>query len=262
VSIDWVTVFAQIINFLVLVWLLQHFLYGPVTRAMDTREQRIKQRIDEAAETKKRAEDQAEKLEAEKLKLEARRDEMISAMRAEVETLRRELEEGLRKQIDERRDAWGREIEEERDAFVAELKKHATEQFFALAREALGGLASKSLNDAIAEGFGDRLSELDKERLHKIRLAARHDDRPAVVESSFSISPPIKRRITSAMHELTSTNKEVDYVTDDEMICGIRLRIGGQTVAWSLESYLDRLEQRARTAVSGYGSGTEKEATR
>ncbi len=33
-QIDWVTVAAQIVNFLVLVWLLKRFLYGPIMRAM------------------------------------------------------------------------------------------------------------------------------------------------------------------------------------------------------------------------------------
>jgi hypothetical protein len=34
------------------------------------------------------------------------------------------------------------------------------------------------------------------------------------------------------------------------MICGIRLRIAGQTIAWSLDGYLDRLEQRVREELA------------
>ena len=37
-QIDWFTLLAQIVNFLLLVWLLKHFLYGRVVRAMDERE--------------------------------------------------------------------------------------------------------------------------------------------------------------------------------------------------------------------------------
>jgi hypothetical protein len=39
--IDWFTVGAQVINFLVLVWLLKRFLYRPILDAIDAREQRI-----------------------------------------------------------------------------------------------------------------------------------------------------------------------------------------------------------------------------
>ena len=40
-QIDWVTVVAQMINFLVLVYLLKRFLYGPIVKAMERREHAI-----------------------------------------------------------------------------------------------------------------------------------------------------------------------------------------------------------------------------
>ena len=39
--IDWFTVAAQAVNFLILVWLLKRFLYKPVLAAIDEREKRI-----------------------------------------------------------------------------------------------------------------------------------------------------------------------------------------------------------------------------
>ena len=39
--IDWFTVAAQAINFLILVLLLRRFLYGPIVKAMDDREAAI-----------------------------------------------------------------------------------------------------------------------------------------------------------------------------------------------------------------------------
>ena len=47
-AIDWITVGAQIANFLVLVYLLKRFLYGPIVRAMERREQTIAARLDDA----------------------------------------------------------------------------------------------------------------------------------------------------------------------------------------------------------------------
>ena len=40
-QIDFFTFFAQIVNFLILIYLLRRFLYGPITRAMAGREGRI-----------------------------------------------------------------------------------------------------------------------------------------------------------------------------------------------------------------------------
>jgi F-type H+-transporting ATPase subunit b len=46
--IDWFTVAAQIVNFLVLVALLKHFLWGRLVRAIDEREKRIAGRLSAA----------------------------------------------------------------------------------------------------------------------------------------------------------------------------------------------------------------------
>ena len=47
-SIDWITVAAQIANFLVLVWLLKRFLYRPILDGIDAREGEISHRMQEA----------------------------------------------------------------------------------------------------------------------------------------------------------------------------------------------------------------------
>jgi F-type H+-transporting ATPase subunit b len=50
--IDWFTVGAQVVNFLILVWLLKRFLYKPILHAIDERERRIAKELADA-DTKK-----------------------------------------------------------------------------------------------------------------------------------------------------------------------------------------------------------------
>ena len=54
-SIDWFTFTAQILNFLVLVWLLTHFLYQPITKAMQERQQKIADEHQKALELQQQA---------------------------------------------------------------------------------------------------------------------------------------------------------------------------------------------------------------
>ena len=46
--INWFTVFAQAINFLILVWLLKRFLYKPILHAIDEREKGIATQLADA----------------------------------------------------------------------------------------------------------------------------------------------------------------------------------------------------------------------
>lgn len=57
--IDWFTVIAQVLNFLILVWLLKRFLYKPILNAIDEREKRVAAELADA--DAKEAEAQKEK---------------------------------------------------------------------------------------------------------------------------------------------------------------------------------------------------------
>ena len=46
--IDWFVFLCQIVNFLILLWLLKKFLYGRIIAAMDAREAKIASTFEEA----------------------------------------------------------------------------------------------------------------------------------------------------------------------------------------------------------------------
>jgi F0F1-type ATP synthase membrane subunit b/b' len=52
--IDWFTVGAEAINFLILMWLLKRFLYKPILDAIESREQKIAAELADAATKKPR----------------------------------------------------------------------------------------------------------------------------------------------------------------------------------------------------------------
>ena len=83
-QIDWITVGAQILNFLVLVWLLNMVLYRPVTRAMEGRADAIRERFAEAERREAEAARAAELSQAERLALEERRSELLEEAHEEA----------------------------------------------------------------------------------------------------------------------------------------------------------------------------------
>ena len=56
-QIDWWTLGLQAVNFLVLVWLLQRFLYKPVMRLIERRRQNVEKAFAEAEDARRKAED-------------------------------------------------------------------------------------------------------------------------------------------------------------------------------------------------------------
>ena len=106
-QIDWFTVIAQIINFLILVALLKRFLYGPIIRAMDDRERRIASRLEEANRREQEAQEEIAAYRARREELEDAREDALARAREEAEKTRHELITSARAEIREMQQQWG-----------------------------------------------------------------------------------------------------------------------------------------------------------
>ncbi|MDG4649739.1 F0F1 ATP synthase subunit delta [Roseibacterium sp. SDUM158017] len=241
-QIDWLTVAAQIVNFLVLVWLLQRFLYRPITNAMRRREDRIEARLAEARETRAKAEDEARRLERREADLKAEREAIVQGARDEAEALRARLEDEIRAETEDRRDAWLDQLDHERANIVASLRKQAGRKVLRVAGRILSDYGDADIAERAAANFAQRLEGLDPDTRQKLCEAAAGGDRTALVQTGVAIESAAKARITRAIHEALSTGIDVDYHEDADMILGVRLTIGDHTVEWSAKRYLDRLE--------------------
>ena len=89
--IDWFTVVAQTINFLILVWLLKRFLYQPILDAIDARERRIAQELADAAAKKAEAGLEREEFARKNRELAEKRHSLLSQMQDEVNSTRQKL---------------------------------------------------------------------------------------------------------------------------------------------------------------------------
>ncbi|AXS41495.1 F0F1 ATP synthase subunit delta [Breoghania sp. L-A4] len=241
-QIDWLTVAAQIVNFLVLVWLLQRFLYRPITQAMARREERIETRLYEAKTAREAVDAEAADLREQQRALEADREAMLNEARQEADALRARLEEDIRKEMDAKRSTWQAHLEEEREAFADKLRQRAGHQVIDIVGRVLEDYTGSDLAGQVAGTFADRLAALDGDEREKLSAAANRAQGPARVESSVALKPGVRGQITRAIHECVAKDIEVEYREDDDLLLGIRLTIGEQTVEWSASRFLHRLE--------------------
>lgn len=261
-QIDWLTVTAQIANFLVLVWLLQRFLYGPITRAMERRERRIRDRLDEAARKKSEAEDEALAYREKQEELAQRRDRLLAEAREAAQEERRSLEREAREDIEARKRAWLRQLEAQHDDFLRELRRRSSEQFYALARRALGDLAGADLEEQIALSFIKQLERLDKKTRDRVAHGCAEAGGIARIRSRFELPANAKRQITKAFHQRLGDDVQIEYETDKDVICGIELKAGSQTVSWNLDHYLDGLEKAVEEQISIVSTSPEERTGR
>ena len=244
--IDWITVVAQIINFLILVWLLQRFLYRPIVDAMDGREKRIAARLREASEREAAA---GEEIRAYRQR-QAQFDEEKGALLARAEDdLRRQMEhreQAARQEVARLRAQWLQQVDEERTSFLHDMRQRSAAHVLALSRRVLADLADIPLEEQMMRALARHLEALAPTDLGRLRQAARDAGGRIIVRSRFVIDPQQRPLLTGAIRRQIApeTDAMIEWTTDPAMTGGIALVIGNHSLDWTLDHWLDELEHR------------------
>jgi F-type H+-transporting ATPase subunit b len=247
-QIDWLTVIAQIVNFLILVWLLKRLLYQPVVAAMTRREQLIAGKIGEAerreSEAAQRIRDYTEKTDA----LERSREQQFAAAAQEAEAEKRRLLAKSRAEVAEQHDKWRESVQHEHEDLRKSVKREILHASIEIARRALTDLADASLEDRVVATLLGRLESLSRPELDALAGA----NGRIRVASSFDLGPKTREQIAAALG-----TKAIDYVHDDALVCGISLRGHDHKLEWNIGDYVDDFEARLDTLL---GTTTAPEA--
>ncbi len=240
-QIDWVTMTAQIFNFLILIWLLQRVLYRPIKRALKAREEEVNRTLHEAEEEKQIARTEAQAYREAARELEENRQDRLESVRQEAEALRAELTEKARAEISGLRESWQAQLEQEKAAFLDRLRQRAGEAFVTMMRAALAEMADQDLVDSMAQVFARRLSTLEADERKALQDGARRGD-ATCVRSSFPLSAEARKAIRAAIADTVDGAIEPSFRESPKLECGVVLEIGSHHVGWTLGAHLDALE--------------------
>ncbi len=145
--------------FLLVLWVLGKFAWGPILGALDAREQGIRKSIDDAAAM--RAEAQLLLEEHRKQVADARRQsqEIVAEGRAAAERVGREIQDRAREEANRIVERARAEIERERDAALGKIREEAVELALAAASRLLRERLDEDRDRVLVQQF---LSELDR----------------------------------------------------------------------------------------------------
>ncbi len=225
-QIDWLTVAAQVVNFLILVYLLKRFLYQPVTNAMSRREQRIADWLNQSREREAEAEQERERLHQRLERLEERRDTIMHQAREKAEQERQRLLDEACDESEDSRQRWQQQAEDEKARFLEGLQRETTQGFEQLARKALTDLADAELEAQILRQFIAPLDALDQDARRQLAAAAENEQ--VQVSTSFALDEPQRQRLSEAIQQQLGAESEIAYQESPQLLCGIELRAGGQ----------------------------------
>jgi F-type H+-transporting ATPase subunit b len=247
--IDWFTVAAQIVNFLILVWLLKRFLYKPILDAIDAREKRIASELADADSKKAEAEKQRTDFEDKNKAFDQQRSVLLGKATDDAKVERERLIDQAKKDAESLRVTQADALSGDQIRLASEITLLAEKEVFAIARKALTDLATVSLEERVGEVFTRRLRELDPKAKALLGDALKNSSQPALVRSAFVLPADQRAAIQNALNETYSAEVKIKFEDSQDIICGIELTANGQKVAWSIASYIAALSKKVSDLV-------------
>jgi len=241
--IDWFTVVAQLVNFLILVWLLKRFLYQPILKALDAREKRIAAELANADAKEAEAIAEREEYKRKNDEFDQQRASMLSKAVDDAAAERQRLLDAARKDADSLRDKQQEALRSEYQHMNEELTQRTQAEVFAIARKALADLAGESLEARMTEAFVQHMQGLNTEKKGRLAAMFKLPYQAAQVRSAFELSPVQHTAIEEAIKETLSETASVRFEVVQNLVSGLELVVQGQKVAWSIADYLSSLEK-------------------
>jgi len=250
--IDSFTIIAQIINFLILIYLLKRFLFNRIIKIMDEREKQITDQMQDAETAKEEAQKELEEQRRIREELQEKWNEMLAKAKKDAQKKREELVKDARSKIDEEQKNWREAISKQRTAFLRDLRHLSCEQVCQMSRKVLSDLAGEKLENQLIENFLIQLGKLSKEEKDDFIRFIDKDERKIWVDSSFQLTREKESEIRKILEEIIGDKVEINFKVSPKLICGIETRTEGKKISWNIENYLDGLEEQLKKAFTEF----------
>lgn len=243
-KIDWWTLGLQAINVLVLLWVLQRFLFKPVQAMIARRQQATQQLMADAAAAKRHAEEERAALDAHRQELAAGREKVLQAARAEAQQARDALLLQAGQDVQQRRAVAAAVLQRERAEALGELRTKAVGLAGDMARHLLERIPPTTWSLRFVEGACDQLTSLGSAEQAMLREDAQ---RPVEVVSAEALDEPARATVRGALGRVFGREPSIAFHVDPTLIAGVELRLPHRVIrnhwAADLEHVREQLQR-------------------
>ena len=238
--IDWFTVGAQTLNFIILVWLMKRFLYQPILNAIDAREEKIADELAHADKVSLEANQAKASFDKKNLEFEQHKEQLMLDVTEQANSERQRLLEETRKTLSNLQIKQQNALQNQMHTLHDSIRQAAQKELFNMAKNALSDLAEVDINAQIVAVFVKQLREmpLDQKRALQTALSTTKIN----VVSSHVLSPDQQSTITDTLEELLGKDIQLLFTPSPDLIGGIKLSANGFKIGWSVSEYIQSLE--------------------
>jgi F-type H+-transporting ATPase subunit b len=244
VELNWSTFVLEIVNFVVLVFILKRFLYRPVLDVIAQRRKAVEVRLQEAHHVQEEAE-------ALKNQYDARLTQWQNEQQAAKDALAREIDDERTRRLAELASELDQEKQKTRVAEQRQFaerqrttEQQALRQGAAFSSRLLGQACGPELEAQLLNMLVD-LTQLSNEQIARLREQWGDPTRAIEVSSTFPLTSTQCDRLESALHSISGQSTPVHFNRDEALLAGLRVVIGAWVLAANVRDELQGFTELA-----------------
>jgi F-type H+-transporting ATPase subunit b len=233
-NFDLTTFFLELINFLVLMWLLQRLFYKPVLNAIRERQRSIDEQVKEATSKLNDAKKFQQQYEKRLEDWDAERSDLMSQVRAEMKEERERQLIKIREEVDNERKRVSAIVDRRSQDEMQKREQAALEVAAQFTTKLLTQLASPELERGICKIF---LGDLHQ-RIHEGVHIEMDNEGPSAAIEVFTVYPlpsDERKEIEKGLKELVGSECSYKFAEDPGLIAGIKVTAGGTVLQANLQ---------------------------
>lgn len=225
-ELNWSTFLLEILNFVVLVWILKRFLYRPVLDAIARRKAGIERTLDDAKAAKAEAEELQARYESRLSQWNEEREAAREKLRREIAEERDRLKAALEQELDREREKANVLEAKQREDALRKFQEIGLEQGGRFVARLLSDLASPELDIRLFDLAMAQLDELPEERLVAIRMACEESSEEAGVATAFPLDAGRRRQLAEKLGAILGMPVSCRFAEDASLLAGVRVTLG------------------------------------
>ncbi|WP_040534374.1 F0F1 ATP synthase subunit delta [Legionella drancourtii] len=223
-ELSWSSIILEIVNFLVLIWILKHFFYSPIQKTINERKKMIQDKLDNA-----------EKLNLESSELQKKYENRLAEWQQEKDKMKKKYEQTMEQWKLEEKANFEAKLKEEQKIYLsrdmnkfAEISEKNAKESFVLAgkfsAKLLMSFADAHLEKKIIEKMIEDLNSFPAEKLQLIADLAEQNQ--VIVQSAYPINKHQQQDLLQAINKLVHRKLSADFSENPDLFAGLSIQLG------------------------------------
>ncbi|MGR9012729.1 MAG: F0F1 ATP synthase subunit delta [Gammaproteobacteria bacterium] len=242
------TFVLEIINFLILIWILQRLFYKPLLEVIAKRKQFIDQSLSDAKNLQQQAEQQRSLYENRQKLWEQEKQVAIAALHQQLEVERRTQLDRLNADLEQERQKAKVTLSKQQLELQQQAEKQALQNGAKFAGMLLQQSAGSELEARLFALLMDNLTTLPDACKLCLTMLGTKKSVPIKITSAYPLSIKMRQQLEQKLGALINSQIVFQYLQDEALIAGLRMDIGSWVLNANLQHELIGFAEIANAA--------------